>query len=550
MALAQCCDLMGQAYEAEKNEPAKVKWYGEAEKWYVKDRADQPNDLPATRRLTDFFIRTKQLEKVSSLLNEILKSGNGKNGDITVWARRMLALTLASGTDPKRLKEALSLVEPRDQTGQPDAKAVEEPTDQRILVKVLVAQKTPEHRQEAIKVLQSLVAQSLATGDDRFYLAQLTEAGGDWPGARELYRELVRTGNVRDPESLNHLPIYLSQFASDLLQRHRAGDDQDLAEAEDVIGKLKRLQPDTLAVLILEVELYRVRKQLDKVNELVRRFANRSKLTLEELKAQAERAERLGQFDVAGKLYEGIVDRWPDLPQGKMALVAFLGRRGRVKDALDRCEPLWRTAEDPEVLAALSFGVLFASGNSKDPSSKYPAQLSRVADWLEQAVAKNPKSTPLLLRLGNLREQQGRYPEAEELYKQAIANGDRGGTSHNNLAWLMTLKDGKVKEALVLINQAIARKGPQLSAFLDTRGVVYLTAGEKQRAIKDFEDAVAGDPTPDKLFHLAQAYLQVHDKEKAKQTLEKAKSKGLGPSTLHALEVPAYDKVVTELGLK
>ena len=86
--------------------------------------------------------------------------------------------------------------------------------------------------------------------------------------------------------------------------------------------------------------------------------------------------------------------------------------------------------------------------------------------------------------------------------------------------------------------------------FLDTRGIIYLTAGDKQRAIQDLEDAVAGDPAPDKLFHLAQAYLEVHDKEKAKQNLEKAKSKGLVPSKLHPLEVSAYSKVVTELGLK
>jgi len=550
LALAQCCELIARAYEAANNEPAKVKWYGKAEEWYVKDQTAQLNDLPATRRLTDFFIRTKQLEKASSLLNGILESGNAKNSDMTVWARRTLALTLASGTDSKRLKKALSLVEPQDQGNRSSAKAIEDPEDIRVLAQVLESQGTPEHRARAVKLLQSLVAKSLANADDRYRLARLMETGGDWPGARGVYRELIaRTENARDLETLSRRPIYMFQFTNSLLRHHRAGDGQNLTEVEEMIGKLKKLQPNTLEVLALELERYRLQNQFDKVDELLESFANRTDLTVGAREKLAEMAEVLGRFELAEKLHRGIVDRWPDLRQKKMALIAFLGRRGRVKDALDLCEPLWKGAQEPEVVARLSFEALFGTGGSKNPKSKDLAQLSRVADWLEQAVAKNPKSTALLVGLANLREQQQRYADAEELYQRAIANGDSGGVSHNNLAWLMALKDHNGPAALDYINKAIGLKG-RLPDFLDTRGVIYLTAGDKQRAIKDLEDAVAGDPAPDKLFHLAQAYLQVHDNEKAKQNLEKAKSKGLVPSKLHPLEAPAYDKMVTELGMK
>ena len=108
------------------------------------------------------------------------------------------------------------------------------------------------------------------------------------------------------------------------------------------MAKLKRLQPNTLEVLALEVERYRLQNQLDKVDELLQGFANRPDLTPAAHAKLAEMAEALGRFELAEKLYQGIVSRWPDLPQGKMALVAFLGRRGRVKDALDLCEPLWK----------------------------------------------------------------------------------------------------------------------------------------------------------------------------------------------------------------
>jgi cellulose synthase operon protein C len=548
-ALAQSYKLLGD-YGAD-DETAKAKWYTEAEKWYQKDW-DAKHDLPATRRLVDFFIETKQFEKAASRLRTIQQQSDGKNSDLVVWARRMLALTLASGTDPERLKEALVLVERPNQVGQPNVKAMEDPEDLRVLARVLDAQKTPEHRQRAIKVLQSLVTQGLATSDDRFLLAQLTEASGDWSKARELYHGLIaRTDSVRDLETLNRWPSYLSHFAKALLRHHQAGNDQDLAEVQDLIAKLKRLQPNSLEVLALEVERCRLQNQVDRATELIDNFAKRPGLTPLAYGMLAEMAAKLGRLELAERLYREIVSRWPNLPQGTMVLADFLGRRGQVKEALDLCEQLWPNTKEPELLAKLSLRAVFTANGFKISKSADDAQVLRVVSWLERALRKKPKSTILLLSLGNLREQQGLYAEAEEAYKQAITNGDRGGISHNNLAWLMTLKDGKAAAALEYVNQAIRLQGPNAD-FLDTRGIVYLAVGDKQRAIADLENAVAGDParSPVKLFHLAQAYLEVHDREKAKRTFTEAKTKGLVPDTLHRLEEPVYRRVVSELGMK
>ena len=292
MAMAQCCALLGD-YEAVNDQAGKDKWYAEAEKWYEKDHITHPNDLPAIRRLTEFFIRTKQFEKAESRLKAIVEQsdGKGKNRDLIVWANRerALILILASGTDSQKLKEALALVEPRDQVGQPD------PDDLRILARVLGAQKTPEHQQRAINVMKSLEKQGLATGNDRFFLAKLTEDSGDWPGARELYRALIaRPDNVRDLETLNRWPSYLLQFAWALLKHHQAGNDQDLAEVDDVIGKLKRLRSDSFDVLALEVERYRLQKQVDRAADLIENYANRSGLTPLAYGRLAEMAVKLG----------------------------------------------------------------------------------------------------------------------------------------------------------------------------------------------------------------------------------------------------------------
>ena len=157
-------------------------------------------------------------------------------------------------------------------------------------------------------------------------------------------------------------------------------------------------------------------------------------------------------------------------------MAAFLGRRDRVKDALDICEPLWTNVREVEVLGVTCINILF--GSNDHPRTPEPAQINRVVGWFDQAIAQAPNqqrpNTWLFIGLGNLREKQGRYSEAQKLYLLA-AEGDPNGISYNNLAWLAALKDGKVKEALEYANRAIALK-PDQPDFLDTRGMIYLVS--------------------------------------------------------------------------
>ena len=113
------------------------------------------------------------------------------------WANRALALILANGTDRTQLSKALTLFEPDGQpvrAGQ-EGKILEhnnlaDPEDLRVLAQVLDMQKTLVHRKRAIEILETLANKNLATSEDRFFIARLYETIGDWPKAREKYREL------------------------------------------------------------------------------------------------------------------------------------------------------------------------------------------------------------------------------------------------------------------------------------------------------------------------------------------------------------------------
>lgn len=210
-------------------------------------------------------------------------------------------------------------------------------------------------------------------------------------------------------------------------------------------------------------------------------------------------------------------------------------------------------------MAATCIGVVTASNDTPDL-----AQVDRVTGWLEQAIKQKNESTNfLMLGLGNCRERQGRYDDAKALYASAAQQGTPNviasprtinviAKSYNNLAWLLALKDDHGKDALVDIDCAIKLVGP-LPDYLDTRGVIYLSLNRTQDAINDLEIAIKADPLPSRLFHLAQAYLQANNKEKARQYWKDAKDKKIdrlrfGPGSLHPLEQPAYQKVLSALG--
>jgi cellulose synthase operon protein C len=542
LAMAQCCQVVGGAFAAADPDKAKS-WYGQARRWY--DRAQEqlkdPNDLSVKRRLAMFLIQTNQAAEAEGVLKEILtRTADGKSSDLAALARRSLAQLYAQA-NPPRTAEALALLGSKaGQGGDPD--------DLRVRALVHEVQGTPEGRKQAIADLETLVSLESATSEDRRRLAQLLEAAGEWPRAREQFLELVvRTDGARDVETLNRRFSYLTLFVEALIRHHKAGDDADLAEARRLVEKLEPLQRDGLVPLLLAAQIDRAANQPDAAMARIREFAVKQGMNTVGRLRLAEAVERIGLLDAAEWIYRHVADEPPveadGLPnQARLAL--YLGRHGRVKDALDICESLWTKEALREKISAVSVQIIC------DPStSAEAAQINRVVGWLEQARAQNPQSIVLLIGLANIYEWIGNYAKAEELYRVAIRINDRDGIASNNLAWLIALRgNGKGPEALELINSAIRAKGA-VPEYLDTRGVVHLASGDGQRAVADLETALKNAPTPPKYFHLAQAYLALNEKEKARKVLQAGKTRGL-PGGLHRLEVVQYKKVASELGVQ
>ena len=70
--------------------------------------------------------------------------------------------------------------------------------------------------------------------------------------AKNTWRSIAKTRGARDLETLNRRPQYLIHFATKSLSRNRsAGNEQALADVQDVVDELKQIQPDAIATLAL-----------------------------------------------------------------------------------------------------------------------------------------------------------------------------------------------------------------------------------------------------------------------------------------------------------
>jgi tetratricopeptide (TPR) repeat protein len=226
-------------------------------------------------------------------------------------------------------------------------------------------------------------------------------------------------------------------------------------------------------------------------------------------------------------------------PEAALMLAQFLGRQQRVSEALDLCGKAWESCP-PELVALASLTILDA-GKATD------VHYQRVDRWLAEAVRKHPKLLALQTYQATFRSLRGSFREAEQTYRQAIAQNPRDATALNNLAWLLAFRgENEAREGLGLIQRALDVVGPAPAA-LDTRGVLHLALGRKDQALKDLEEAAAAGPTAAHYFHLAQAWHAAGKRDRALGALREAQDRGLTADLLHPLERPAYRRLLAQL---
>ena len=485
-----------------------------------------PDDPVVLRRATEFFIRKKRSNESAELLKRMIALKETPADD-KAWARRQLALILLGRGGYQNYLEAVSLM---DENLKLDPSSL---YDQRIKARILAARATRAQRKEAIAMIENLLkGDQSGTSEDRFVLARLYLAEGNWSKARDQMQQLLATAGDN--------PKYLETFIRDLIKRGEG------REAGIWVDQLERIAPKAFATADLRVQVLAEQGKIEEAIKVLNTYLQaedtlpldkKARLlpVAETLETIGRRLETYNRRDAAApfnRAAEGVFRRYvSENPKEELRLGMFLARQGRLDDALEVLENAWRRTNSRTVGVAAIAMITGTGAND--------AQLKRIEKVLDDALASQDDSVSLLLAKAELCIFQGRDRDAENIYRDVIKKNANNVVALNNLAVFLANRKTELDEALKLINKCIELAGP-VSALLDSRATVYLAQGNWEAAIEDLEEAISDTPTPARYFHLAEAQYGFQDITAAMKALQEAHNMGLSEKDLRKAELPRY----------
>ena len=486
---------------------------GALNRYFASLRSDPENDT--TRRLiAEVLLNARQYEQGLKLVDEILKDAQPNGAEMTVdemWARRSKAKILAATGSYEDVGKALAMIE---QNVPPSGEMA--PEDLTLWIGIVAGRPEIESWRRGIEKLEAMKKQRAAVGrrltdNEQFMLAQLYEKEGNrWPQVESMMVDLL----TRD----NSNTLMVQTFVGWLLKRG------DIRQAEIWARGLPanatiRIRTEAHALAKAGKHQEAANKLLTLMPKEITGESYRDALTVTAL------IEELGKYNdlyyqVAEREMRRVVEK---SPRDLLRLANLIGEYHdplKISEALAICEsavgePYKFTASD-----AGSVAVAILRGH-QDELNRLRAQVERVGKWLVGLSQQAPSDYDIKARLAEYYDLVGDTDKVRAEYDDILAHAPtldakRKGMIQNNLAYALAL-DGRGQEALGYIQDAIKNYGPTPD-LLDTRGYVYLVAGNAQKAIEDFELALQGaSANSHRLFHLALAYDRAGDKQQAKK---------------------------------
>ena len=145
---------------------------------------------------------------------------------------------------------------------------------------------------------------------------------------------------------------------------------------------------------------------------------------------------------------------------------------------------------------------------------------SKATALLEKIIAAPNAPADAYLVLGSLRQQAGKMDDAIKLFRSALAVAPASHAAKNNLAYLLLLSNGDLKEAASLSEQAVTAD-PNNSAYHDTLARIKAKGGDWAGALDSFQTAVRADSgNIEAMIGLADSQIHNNRRDKAGLTLQ------------------------------
>jgi tetratricopeptide (TPR) repeat protein len=169
-------------------------------------------------------------------------------------------------------------------------------------------------------------------------------------------------------------------------------------------------------------------------------------------------------------------------------------------------------------------------------------RLAEATASVQEGLQANPKSYALHLRLGAAYFAGGRYPEAEQSFRELVAAGDPLPTSSIGLAQVL-LRTGRAPEAYSVLADAERRLGPQF-LIVYFEGLALDRAAKRADALAAFRRAVQINPkSPEAHLGLGKTSLALGSAKEAVDELQKVLQLDPGNRPARRLLSQAYNRL-------
>jgi predicted Zn-dependent protease len=500
--LAHCWMLLGDLKEAELLVSKAINDEG------------QSADPSALKLAATCALKQNRLAQVDEYLNKLGALAGLATSD-RAWANRVRIALLVNKGRASDQDQALALVE-QNLRIDPNSAA-----DQQLKVSILALR--PTRRGEAIAILERQRAANALDPAAQFLLAQLHLG----QGSEEKYqKEMLKLLGLKSKN-----PQQLAHFVNYWIGHGRLG------EADRWLAELKQAEPKGATCLEQEARLLDLRKRRP---ELAALLAARRQQVPDQIGLVADLYDRYGFAKEGEEAYRAFVARDPKQPERVLALAIFLTRHDRVAEAIELLRTAWSTCA-PAQVAGAALAVY-------DAPSAGETHRRQVEAWLAEARRHRPGDGLLATRLGVIWIRQGRFDEADDLFRRLLAGDPENVDALNNLAWLISLRgSGKANEAVELVDRAIAIEG-EAPFLADTRAIAKIQSGQVEAALSELRAIRRQAPeNPSYAWHLAWAYHALGQNASARLELQAAEKLGLKPAALDPLELAVFQRLRKEL---
>ncbi|HUE70462.1 MAG TPA: tetratricopeptide repeat protein [Pirellulaceae bacterium] len=520
----------------------------EAKQYYEEAVATAPKSADIHLKMAGLYLR-RDPQRAEASLRRALEIDPSSDA-----ARRMLAIVLTSRGGAENLQQAEALLG-NVKTGQ---NAVE---DRRLQSLVLLARKDQESLQRAIQIMNEVAVEGNSPPGDRLILSQLYQrlsllendseaALAHRTSAREQLLTIASGSNVEpshlatlvdfliqpdpiegkpSPQRLAEAGIWLNRLEEVIT--HKALGDREAIERLVRLrlrhGSLDRCTPwlnrleasgkEPLRTLTLQVDLLVAQGAGNQAEPLIEERAAAG------LAQAADQQQRLRASLSLANLHtrtgnHAAAERWSrkvyeEDPSQYAALAGALARQGKLDEALTLCEEA--AAREATFQPAIVMAAVLLE------SSPRPEHFRRIEPAVSAALKEFSSEPQLLYSISVLRILEERYDDAIELLQRTLELSPEDVRAMNNLAMVLAENPQQYAQAIRTIDKAIALAGVD-AGMLDTKGAILVYDGKAQEAIPLLEKARNLDSDPRYRFHLALAYRDAGEVEKAKVEFRQA----------------------------